>query len=410
MDFLYKAGIIAYSILIRGFAFFKPKAKQFVSGRKNWKQNLASKIDTNARYIWVHCASLGEFEQGRPLIEEIKKRFPQYRILLTFFSPSGYEIRKNYDQADIIMYMPMDTPRNAKDFIRIVRPHMAFFIKYEYWYFFISELKRQNIPLYIISAIFRDTQPFFKNNLQGRWYGKILRMPEHFFVQDDKSARLLESEGISNYTISGDTRFDRVAAIAKAAKDIPLVEKFSSGKPLLIAGSTWKPDEELLAEYINSHELKMVIAPHEVTPANLNQLEQLLKKPFIRFSKASHADPELYQVLIIDSVGMLSSLYRYGSIAYIGGGFGVGIHNILEAAVFGLPVIFGPRYEKFREAVELEKEGGAFPVHNYEQVKEVMDGLLNDQKKLEISADASRAFVTKNTGSTNLIITKVFNK
>jgi 3-deoxy-D-manno-octulosonic-acid transferase len=410
MDFLYKAGIIAYSLLIRGVAFFKPKARQFVSGRKNWRKNLASRIDTNASYIWVHCASLGEFEQGRPLIEEIRKRFPQYRILLTFFSPSGYEIRKNYDQADIIMYMPLDTPRNAKDFIRITKPHKAFFIKYEYWYFFISELKRQNIPLYIISAIFRETQPFFKNNLQGRWYKKILRMPEHFFVQDEKSARLLESAGISNYTVSGDTRFDRVAAIAKAAKDIPLVEKFSSGKPLLIAGSTWKPDEELLAEYINSHELKMVIAPHEVTPANLNQLEQLLKKPFIRFSKASQANPEEYQVLIIDSVGMLSSLYRYGSIAYIGGGFGVGIHNILEAAVFGLPVIFGPRYEKFREAVELKKEGGAFSVHNYQQVKEVIDGLLNEQVKLEVSSAACSAFVAKNTGSTNLIITKVFNK
>jgi 3-deoxy-D-manno-octulosonic-acid transferase len=410
MDFLYKAGIIAYSLLIRGVAFFKPKARQFVSGRKNWRKNLASKIDTNASYIWVHCASLGEFEQGRPLIEEIRKRFPQYRILLTFFSPSGYEIRKNYDQADIIMYMPLDTPRNAKDFIRIARPHKAFFIKYEYWYFFISELKRQNIPLYIISAIFRETQPFFKNNLQGRWYNKILRMPEHFFVQDEKSATLLKSAGISNYTVSGDTRFDRVAAIAKAAKDIPLVEKFSSGKPLLIAGSTWKPDEELLADYINSHELKMVIAPHEVTPANLNQLEQLLKKPFIRFSKAAQANPEDYQVLIIDSVGMLSSLYRYGSIAYLGGGFGVGIHNILEAAVFGLPVIFGPRYEKFREAVERKKEGGAFSVHNYQQVKEVIDGLLNEQVKLEVSSAACSAFVAKNTGSTNLIITKVFNK
>jgi 3-deoxy-D-manno-octulosonic-acid transferase len=410
MDFLYKAGIIAWSVLVRTAALFKPKAKQFIRGRKNWRKNLASKIETNARYIWVHCASLGEFEQGRPLIEEIKKSYPQYRILLTFFSPSGYEIRKNYGQADIVMYMPLDTPRNAKDFIRIARPHKAFFIKYEYWYFFISELKKQNIPLYIVSAIFRETQPFFKKNLQGRWYSKILQLPSHFFVQDEKSAQLLQSAGISHVTISGDTRFDRVTAIAKAAKEIPLVEKFSNGKPLLIAGSTWKPDEDLLAEYINSHQLKMVIAPHEVTPANLNQLEQLLKKPFIRFSKAAQANPEEYQVLIIDSVGMLSSLYRYGSISYIGGGFGAGIHNILEAAVFGLPVIFGPGYEKFREAVELKKEGAAFPVKNYEQMKEVLDEFLTDRLKLEHASAACTAFVAKNTGSTSLIITKVFNK
>jgi len=410
MDFLYKAGIIAWSFLVRTAALFNPKAKQFIRGRKNWRKNLASKIETNASYIWVHCASLGEFEQGRPLIEEIKKRYPQYRILLTFFSPSGYEIRKNYDQADIVMYMPLDSPRNAKDFIRIAKPQKAFFIKYEYWYFFISELKKQNIPLYIVSAIFRETQPFFKKNLQGRWYGKILHMPSHFFVQDEKSAQLLQSAGVSRVTVSGDTRFDRVAAIAKAAKDIPLVEKFSSGNPLLIAGSTWKPDEELLTEYINSHPLKMVVAPHEVTPANISQLEQLLKKPFIRFSKAAEVNPEEYQVLIIDSVGMLSSLYRYGTISYIGGGFGVGIHNILEAAVFGLPVVFGPRYEKFREAVELKKEGGAFSVKTYEQMKEVLDGFLNDQLQLEKSSAACTAFVAKNTGSTNLIITKVFNK
>jgi 3-deoxy-D-manno-octulosonic-acid transferase len=409
MDFLYKTGIIAWSLLVKTAALFKPKAKQFVTGRKNWRKNLASKIETNARYIWVHCASLGEFEQGRPLIEEIRKRFPEYRILLTFFSPSGYEIRKNYDQADIVMYMPLDTPRNAKDFIRIANPQKAFFIKYEYWYFFISELKKQDIPLYIVSAIFRESQPFFKKNLQGRWYGKILHMPAHFFVQDENSAKLLETAGITRVTVSGDTRFDRVAAIAKAAKDILLVEKFSNGKPLLIAGSTWKPDEELLAEYINSHELKMVIAPHEVTPANLSHLELLLKKPFIRFSKAAQANPKEYQVLIIDSVGMLSSLYRYGAIAYIGGGFGVGIHNILEAAVFGLPVLFGPNYNKFREAVELNKAGGAFPIENYEQLKEHLDTYLNNRYKLEKASAACTAFVEKNTGSTNLILSKVFN-
>jgi 3-deoxy-D-manno-octulosonic-acid transferase len=408
MDILYSAGIITYSLLIRAAAAFNTKAKQFIKGRSNWRKKLAQKIETNARYIWFHCASLGEFEQGRPLIEEIRKRYPQFRILLTFFSPSGYEIKKNYDMADIVMYLPIDSKKNARDFIKIVNPEKAFFIKYEYWYFFIRELKKKNIPLYIVSAIFREEQSFFKNNLLGRWYSKILHMPDHFFVQDEKSGHILKAAGVYKFTISGDTRFDRVTAIAKAAKEIPIVEAFSNGNPLLIAGSTWRPDEELLAEYINSHELKMVIAPHEVTEANLNHLEKLLKKPAIRFSKATHVNPEIYQILIIDSIGILSSLYRYGTISYIGGGFGVGIHNILEAAVFGLPVIFGPHFEKFREAVVLKKEGGAYMIQDYQQLKEVLHNLTSNRDQLENASSACKSYVAKNTGSTNLIITKVF--
>jgi 3-deoxy-D-manno-octulosonic-acid transferase len=410
MEFLYRTGIFFYSALVQAVSPFNTKAGQFVKGRREWRKKLAGKIETNAKYIWFHCASLGEFEQGRPLIEEIRKRFPQYRILLTFFSPSGYEIRKNYDQADIVMYLPADTRRNARRFIRMVNPSMAFFIKYEYWYFYMDELKKNRIPFYMVSAIFRENQLFFKNSRWGRWYRRMLLKTGHFFVQNEDSAKLLQSVGLNNYTVSGDTRFDRVAAIAHNTKEIPLVEKFKGDQLLLIAGSTWKPDEELLAAFINSHDgLKVVFAPHEVTDANMNRLENLLKKSSIRFSKATEKDIGSFRVLIIDSVGMLSSLYRYGNLAYIGGGFGVGIHNILEAATFGLPVIFGPNYKKFKEAIELKALGGAFPIHNYSLLEKILADLLADPHKLPEVSAICKNYVEKNSGATNLIMNKVFN-
>ncbi|MBW6534171.1 MAG: 3-deoxy-D-manno-octulosonic acid transferase [Mariniphaga sp.] len=410
MNFLYQTGIFIYAISIKVASFFNAKARQFLSGRRNWRKNLAEKIETNARYIWIHCASLGEFEQGRPLIEEIKKQFPEYRILLTFFSPSGYEIRKNYELADIVMYLPIDTRRNAKKFIQVVQPEKAFFIKYEYWHFYIDELKKRKIPLYIVSAIFRENQHFFKNNMLGKWYRNMLYKAKYFFVQNEKSAQLLQTIGINNFTVSGDTRFDRVAAIAKSAKEIPLVEKFKNNQPLLVAGSTWKPDEELLAAFINNHpKLKLVFAPHEVSETNMNKLEQLLKTTHIRFSKADKNDVARFQVLIIDSVGLLSSIYRYGNLAYIGGGFGVGIHNILEAATFGLPVIFGPKYENFKEAVDLKNLGGAFPVQNFNQLESTLNEFLADNSRLAEASVVCKNYVEKNIGATNLIIKKVFN-
>jgi len=411
MEFLYRAGIFFYSVFIKAVSPFNTKAGQFVKGRRYWRKELASQIESNARYIWFHCASLGEFEQGRPVIEEIRKRFPEYRILLTFFSPSGYEIRKNYEQADIVMYLPFDTRRNARRFIRLVHPEKAFFIKYEYWHFYMDELKNNHIPLYMVSAIFREGQHFFKNSVWGSWYRQMLLKTEHFFVQNDESAKLLQFAGISNYTVSGDTRFDRVAAIASGAKEIPVVEKFKDYQSLLIAGSTWKPDEELLAAFINKCDgFKVIFAPHEVTGANLNRLEKLLIKPCIRFSDAKENDIQSFQVLIIDSVGLLSSLYRYGTFAYVGGGFGVGIHNILEASTFGLPVIFGPHYKKFKEAVDLETLGGAFPVQSYQQLEKVMNGFLTNPRKLSAASAVCRQYVEKNVGATDLIIQKVFNK
>jgi 3-deoxy-D-manno-octulosonic-acid transferase len=409
MTLLYKTGIFFYSIIIHLFSVFNEKAGFFVNGRKNWEENLTQKIDSKAKYIWVHCSSLGEFEQGRPVIEELKQQFPEYKIVLTFFSPSGYEIRKNYPLADVVAYLPMDTKRNANTFLNIVKPEKVFFVKYEFWYFYISELYKRKIPLYILSAIFRENQQFFKNTPWGKWYRKMLFKIEHLFVQNEKSGVLLKSVGISDFTVSGDTRFDRVAAIAKSAKEIPIVEKFKGNSMLIIAGSTWKPDEELLAAFINQSSLKFIIAPHEVTESNINRIHQLLKKPAISFSKATEAEIDRFQVLIIDSVGLLSSMYRYGNIAYIGGGFGVGIHNILEAATFGLPVIFGSNYKRFKEAVDLTFEGGAISISSFSELREALNNLINEEKEQVKAAEICKNYVAKNVGSTKVIIKKVFN-
>jgi 3-deoxy-D-manno-octulosonic-acid transferase len=410
MTFLYRTGIFFYSLFIHIFSVFNEKARLFVRGRKNWEKILGEKIDPKAKYIWFHCASLGEFEQGRPVIEDLKNRLPEYKILLTFFSPSGYEIRRNYPLADVVAYLPMDTKHNAKAFLNIVQPEKVFFVKYEFWYFYFSELSKRKIPLYIISAIFRENQQFFKNTPWGKWYLKMLSQVEHLFVQNEKSGELLTTIGLSNYTVSGDTRFDRVAAIAKVSKEIPIVEKFMGNSLLLIAGSTWKPDEELLATFINqSNNIKFIIAPHEVSAANINRIHQLLKKPAISFSKVTEAEIDRFQVLIIDSVGLLSSLYRYGNIAYIGGGFGVGIHNILEAATFGLPVIFGPNYKKFKEALDLSFEGGAISISNFDELRKALNNLINMKDEREKTSDICRNYVAKNVGSTKIIIKKVFN-
>ena len=410
MILLYKIGIFFYTFFIRITALFNEKARLWIKGRKNWRRRLAEKTDKNARYIWFHCASLGEFEQGRPVIEEIKKQFPEYKIALTFFSPSGYEIRKDYPLADIVAYLPPDTKQNAKIFLDIIQPEKVFFVKYEYWYYYISELNKRAIPLYIISAIYRENQSFFKATPWGKWYRKMLFQFEHIFVQNETSARLLTNLGIQNFTVAGDTRFDRVASIATGSKKIPIVEKFKGNSPLVVAGSTWKPDEELLVAFINQNPgTKFIIAPHEVSAANINRLHQMLKTPAISFSKIENADVEKYQVLIIDSIGLLSSLYRYGNIAYIGGGFGVGIHNILEAATFGLPIIFGPNYQKFKEAVDLIHLGGAFSISDKETLEQSLSTLLADNNALKKASEFSRNYVAKNVGSTRLIIKKVFN-
>jgi 3-deoxy-D-manno-octulosonic-acid transferase len=410
MNVLYSLSIFLYSILIRLAAPFNLKASQISKGRKQTFSGIKAQIKHDRPVIWIHCASLGEFEQGRPVIETIRQTHPEYQIFLTFFSPSGYEIRKNYEQADYIFYLPADTQKNAKKLIDLVRPEIVFFVKYEYWYYYISELRKRNIPLYLFSAIFRENQLFFSNSPWGKWYRNMLSGFEHFFVQDDKSVELLARIGITNVTKAGDTRFDRVAEIARNGKSIHAVEKFKGNNTLVVAGSTWKPDEELLVQYIQSHpEIKFIVAPHEIKRSNVERLISLLKSPVICYTEITAETDMNKQVLIVDTIGILSSIYQYADIAYIGGGFGVGIHNTLEAAIFGPPIIFGPNYLKFQEAKSMVKLGVAFPVQDYAQLQATLTDLISDKQKRESISEDCIIFTKQNLGATRKIIDKVFN-
>ena len=361
------------------------------------------------RCIWFHAASLGEFEQGRPLIEKIKAQDPQCKILLTFFSPSGYEVRKNYPLADVVCYLPFDTRRRVREFLDLAQPSVAIFIKYEFWANYLFELKRREIPTYIISAIFRPEQPFF------RWYGApfraLLHCYTHLYIQDDASKQLLEKAGIQgNVTVTGDTRYDRVWEIRRAAKEIPEVESLlqaADGERVrtLVAGSSWPQDEEILIPYFNARpELKLIIAPHEIHEEHLRSIEAMLKRPALRLSAARGKDLRDYSCLIIDCFGLLSSIYRYGDIAYVGGGFGKGIHNLLEAAVYGMPVLFGPKHQKFMEAGGLIEEGGGFCISSQEELDKLMDRLLGEEEFLRRSGQNAGDFVRKRAGATQRIM------
>jgi 3-deoxy-D-manno-octulosonic-acid transferase len=370
--------------------------------------------------IWFHCASLGEFEQGRPVIEAFRNEHPDWKILLTFFSPSGYEIRKNYDGADYIFYLPLDSPRNASRFIRLVRPSLVVFVKYEFWFRYLDMLNKNSIPVYVISAIFRPNQHFFK--WYGGWARKQLRKVTRFFVQDEQSEELLRSYGIEQVTVTGDTRFDRVASIAANARSFHLVEKFAGDQPVFLAGSTWPPDEQLITGLIETfgNRMKFIIAPHEVGAMRVANLQlavgqlavgsQNSELKTILFSQLSEENAETSQVLIIDGIGFLSHLYQYATIAYIGGGFGAGIHNILEAAAFGKPVIFGPKYEKFREAVDLVEAGGAFSIVNSEQLNNRTIELLEVESLRQKSSDICSNYVRLKKGATGIILSEINNK
>jgi len=411
MNALYNISIFFYSILIRLTAPFNIKASQISKGRRQTFAELQAKIKHDRPIVWVHCASLGEFEQGRPVIEAIRKQHSGYQILLTFFSPSGYEIRKNYDLADYICYLPADTKKNAEKLIELVRPEIVFFVKYEFWFHYITELKKRNIPLYLVSAIFRENQLFFKKSPWGKWYRKMLFSFEQFFVQDDQSVKLLHGVGIKHVTKAGDTRFDRVAEIARNGKSIPLVEKLKGNSLLVVAGSTWKPDEELLVQYIHSHpETKFIIAPHETKKANIERLISLLKTPVICYTEASEESVMNKQVMIVDTIGILSSIYKYADLSYIGGGFGVGIHNTLEAAIFGMPIVFGPNYLKFKEATTMIDRGIAFPVNDSSSLNSILDQLLSDNEKRNLIASQCTHFTNQNLGATQIILNKVFNR
>lgn len=405
---MYNLAIYLYAFVVALLSPFHRKARLMRLGQRETYSILRKRIDRSYKYIWFHAASLGEFEQGRPMIEKIRSEYPAYKVLLTFFSPSGYEIRKNYKGADIVCYLPFDTPSRVRKFLDLVHPVIAIFIKYEFWSNYLHELKRRDIPVYIISAIFRPEQLFFQ--WYGKSYRKVLSCFCHLFVQDESSRRLLEKYGITNVTVTGDTRFDRVLDVRSQAKELPLVERFlmreNGEKPIvLVAGSSWPPDEAIFIPYFHAHpEMKLIVAPHEIHEEHLRAIESTLKRSFVRLSKATERELASKDCLIIDSFGFLSSIYRYGQIAYIGGGFGVGIHNTLEAAVYGIPVIFGPNYQRFKEARDLIAVGGGFSVLDKQAFCEKMDELLSSPETLAASGKAAGDFVKGNAGATDLVL------
>jgi len=407
MLFLYNLVIKFYCLVISIASWANPKAKLWVKGREGLLSQIAKKLDHNQKKIWFHFPSLGEFEQGRPVLERIRLKHPEKIIVVTFFSPSGYEVRENYPLADHIFYLPVDTSKNAREFIRLVNPELAIFTKYDYWYHYFNELNRQNVPLYVISAIFRKDQPFFK------WYGgfqrKILSFITGIFVQDEESRILLEGIGITNVTISGDTRFDRVAENAGNPKHFPEIQDFCGDSNIFIAGSTWAADEKLIANLVTDYpDWKFIIAPHEISGSRIESLIELFPTALKYSSLNSQLPTPNSQLLLIDNIGILSSLYQYGDIAYIGGGFGTGIHNTLEAAVFNLPVIFGPNYRKFREARELAMEEAAFSIKDEKELKGIMDLLQKEQLRNKAGEKAGK-YVSEHTGATEIILKKIYN-
>ncbi|WP_300728944.1 glycosyltransferase N-terminal domain-containing protein [uncultured Bacteroides sp.] len=395
-----------YAGAVRITALFNKKVAKMVKGEKEAFTVLKEKIDPKAKYLWFHAASLGEFEQGRPIIEEIRRRYPEYKILQTFFSPSGYEVRKDYKGADVVCYLPLDTPRRVKRFIDLAHPYMAFFIKYEFWKNYLDELHSRRIPVYSVSSIFRPKQIFF------RWYGSsyktVLKCFTHLFVQNQESVELLKGIGVTNTSIVGDTRFDRVLEICRQAKDLPLVEKFKGDALTMVAGSSWAPDEDIFIPYFNAHpEMKLIIAPHVIDEGHLKEIIGKLKRPVVRYTQASEEDINKADCLIIDCFGLLSSIYRYGEISYIGGGFGVSIHNTLEAAVYGIPVIFGPNNYKFREAQGLKACGGGLEIQGADDFNRYMDRLLTDKAYLAETGKQAGAYVSDNAGAVEKVMQTV---
>ncbi len=397
-----------YFLLLHIAAFFgHRKAKLLVRGEKE----ALHKIETYKKEhhldapVWIHAASVGEFEQARPIIERLRREQPQQKILLTFFSPSGYELRKNYDQVDLVTYLPFATVRKAAAFVSLVRPKMAIFVKYEFWPAYLLELHKQQVPTYSISAIFRPKQLFFLP--WGKPYLRLLSYFAHIYVQDKASAELLQTHGITHTSVAGDTRFDRVNEIAGHAKQIPIVEQFVAGaSKVIIAGSTWPQDEELLAQYIDTHEdTKLVLVPHEVHEAHLHTIFQIFQGRYVRYTEANGMNIQHTRVLLLDTVGLLSSIYQYGQVAYIGGGFGVGIHNTIEAAVYGVPVLFGPNYQHFREAKGLIAAGAGFSVRTYEEFEPAMDHALAEHKTL---GEIARNYVESELGATERIYKTLF--
>ena len=403
--YLYQLGVIIASL-------FNDKVRKMWRGEREAISILKEKIDPNAQYVWFHAASLGEFEQGRPLMEQLRSEHPEYKILLTFFSPSGYEVRKNYEGADIICYLPLDTITNARRFLRTIRPMMAFFIKYEFWYNYLHILRHRGVPVYSVSSIFRPRQVFFR--WYGRQYARVLKCFTRFYVQNEVSRELLATIGIKDVTVVGDTRFDRVLQIKKASKQLPVVEQFKGSAKCFVAGSSWQPDEDIFIPFFNKHkDWKVIIAPHVIGEDHLQQIEKKLEgRKVVRYTQIANSQEQIAKsqdadVLIIDCFGLLSSIYGYADVTYVGGGFGVGIHNTLEAAVWDVPVIFGPNNQRFQEAQGLKACGGGQEITGADDFYRVMQRFIDDSATITEAGRQSGQFVAQMTGATQKILSDV---
>ena len=442
---MYNIAIYIYLIGVAIGSLFNKKIKKMWRGEREAVNLLKEKVDPTAKYVWFHAASLGEFEQGRPLIEQLRATHPEYKILLTFFSPSGYEVRKNYEGADIVCYLPLDTIRNARRFLRAVHPVMAFFIKYEFWYNYLHILRHRGVPVYSVSSIFRPGQVFFK--WYGRNYAKVLHCITHFFVQNEVSLQLLKGIGIDEATVVGDTRFDRVLQIKEQSKELPIVEAFKGingkgdackdelsedackrvlskdackedlsengckGCKVFVAGSSWQPDEDIFIRFFNDHpDWKLIIAPHVIGEDHLAYILDKLQMKAVRYTQATELSAAEARCLIIDCFGLLSTIYRYGEIAYVGGGFGVGIHNVPEAAVWGVPVLFGPNNKRFQEAQDLLACKGSFEVTDYDSFNTIISRLISDDKFRHQCGEASANYVKSRSGATDIIMKSVVGK
>lgn len=408
MLFLYNLTIYVAGFFLRIIALFSPKIKLFVNGRKNVFSLLEEKIKADDKTIWFHSASLGEYEQGLPVIEKIKEKYPSHKIIVSFFSPSGYEVRKNNTVADITIYLPLDTKSNAKRFLKLVHPEFAFFIKYEFWLNYLKELEKSKTPTYLISGIFRDNQMFFK--WYGGFYRNALKAFTYFFVQNESSKQKIESIGFKNVIVSGDTRFDRVAAILERDNSLDYIKNFKNNQQTIVIGSSWPKDEVLIAEYINQapEHVKFIIAPHNIKADQISNLKSQITKSIILFSEKENKDLSHYNVFIIDTVGILTKIYSYGTIAYVGGGFGnPGIHNILEPATFGIPIVIGPNYSNFAEAVSLVALKGCTVISNSDELKAIFDRLLFDNAFFTEKSEICRSFIQNNKGATETILKSI---
>ena len=406
MYFLYNILVLSASFFLNIIAKFNKKLKLFVEGRNQTFQKLSNVISENDKVIWFHCASLGEFEQGRPILEKLKEQYPTYKIALTFFSPSGYEVRKDYKLADVVCYLPLDTKLNARKFLDITHPELVFFVKYEFWPNILNELKKRSIKTLLVSGIFRKNQVFFK--LYGGWMRKALNAFEHFFVQDENSKILLHSINFNNVTVSGDTRFDRVYEITKQDNTLSFIEEFKDNKYTIVAGSTWKEDEELLVKYINneaSENEKFIIAPHNIKKEEIQKLKNSINKKVVLFSEKEQKELNKYQVFIIDTVGILTKIYSYANVAYVGGGYTKsGVHNVLEPATFGIPIVIGPNYHKFNEAIDLVNEDACFVISDSKKLSVLLSKLFQLKQFRETAGNNALKYVIDKTGATTKIL------